>query len=88
MDNEVSQNRPLIHESKEKFMKQKDETIMEQLIREAQYAQRSFSRELLMETYGKAEMARQLKAISFAEFMKINNLTVYFINTHARDLSI
>ena len=69
-------------------MKQKDETIMEQLVREAQYAQRSLSRELLMETYGRAEMARQLKAISFIEFMKINNLTVYFINTHERELRI
>lgn len=69
-------------------MKQKDETIMEQLVRDTQYAQRSLSRELLMETYGKAKMARQLKAISFIEFMKINNLTVYFINTHARELRI
>lgn len=68
-------------------MKNKEETITEQLIREAEYAQRSHSRELLIETYGKAKMARQLKAICFADFMKINHLTVYFINTHARELT-
>lgn len=69
-------------------MRQETGTIMEKLIQEAQYAQRSLSRELLMQTYGKAEMVHQLKAISFAELMQINNLTVYFINTHARELSI
>ena len=37
------------------------ETVMEQLEREAGYAQRSWSRDLLIETYGKAKMARQLE---------------------------
>lgn len=67
-------------------MEPEKKTIMEQLIQEAQYAQRSCSRELLMETYGKAEMARQLRAICFQEFMQINHLTVYYINTHASEL--
>lgn len=63
------------------------ETIMEQLIRESEYAQRSISRDLLLEIYGKAKMARQLNAITFNEFMGINHMTIYFINTHARELS-
>lgn len=62
------------------------ETVMEQLEREAGYAQRSRSRDLLIETYGKAKMARQLEAITHQEFMKINHMTVYFINTHTKEL--
>lgn len=63
------------------------ETIMGQLLREAGYAQRSLSRDLLLETYGKAKMACQLQAITFEEFMVINEETVYFMNTHAKELS-
>lgn len=55
--------------------------ILEQLKREALYAQRSFSTELLCQTYGKAQMARQLEAITKDEFMEINRMTVYFMNT-------
>jgi len=62
------------------------ENIMGQLIKEAEYAQRSCSRDLLLETWGKAKMARQLNAISFEEFMKINHMTIYYINTHAKDV--
>ena len=62
------------------------ETVMEQLEREAGYAQRSWSRDLLIETYGKAKMARQLEAITHQEFMKINRMTVYFIKTHTKQL--
>lgn len=40
------------------------------------YAQRSFSTELLYQTYGKAQMARQLEALSKSEFMEINHMTV------------
>lgn len=54
--------------------------ILEQLKREALYAQRSFSTELLYQTYGKAQMARQLEALTQSEFMEINHMTVYFIN--------
>ena len=61
----------------------KQENIMEQLIKEAEYAQRSESRDLLLETWGKAKMAGQLNAISFEGFMKINHMTIYYINTHA-----
>ena len=55
--------------------------ILEQLKREALYAQRSFSTELLYQTYGKAKMARQLEALTQSEFMEINHMTVYFMNT-------
>lgn len=64
------------------------ETVMEQLEREAGYAQRSLSRDLLIEVQGKAKMACQLGAITHQEFMKINHMTVYFINTHNRELSL
>lgn len=64
----------------------KSETVMEQLTKEAGYAQRSLSRDLLIEIYGKAEMARQLDAITKDEFMALNHETVYFINTHARKI--
>jgi len=55
--------------------------ILEQLKKVAQYAQRSFSTTLLYETYGKAQMAKQLGALTFDEFMEINHMTVYFMNT-------
>ena len=56
----------------------KKENIMEELVREAGYAQRSLSRDLLMETYGKAKMARQFDAISSQEFREISHMTVCF----------
>lgn len=64
----------------------KSETIMQQLVREAEYAQCSLLRDTLFEIYGKAQMARQLEAITKDEFMELNHMTVYFINTHAREL--
>lgn len=57
-------------------------TIFEQLKREAAYAQRSFSEELLYQTYGKAQMAQQLEAITSNEFMEINQMTVVHMNTN------
>lgn len=42
--------------------------IFEQLKREALYAQRSFSKELLYQTHGKAQMARQLEALTQSDF--------------------
>lgn len=57
-------------------------SIFEQLKHEALYAQRSFSTDLLYQTYGKAQMARQLEALTKVEFMEINHMTVYFINTN------
>jgi len=59
----------------------KENSILEQLKREALYAQRSFSTELLYQTYGKAHMARQLEAFTQSEFMEINRMTVYYMNT-------
>lgn len=58
-----------------------ENTILEQLKREALYAQCSFSTELLYQTYGKAQMARQLEALTESEFMEINQMTVYYMNT-------
>ena len=55
--------------------------ILEQLRREALYAQRSFSEELLHEVYGKAKMARELEAITKEGFIEINDMTVRFMNT-------
>ena len=57
-----------------------ENSVLEQLKREALYAQRSFSTELLYQTYGKAQMARQLEALTQSEFMEINHMTVYFMN--------
>ena len=62
------------------------ETIMKQLEKQARYAQRSLSRDLLYQTYGQACMARQLEAITREEFAQISHMTVYFMNTHAREL--
>ena len=59
----------------------KENKIVEQLKREALYAQRSFSTELLYQTYGKAQMARHLEVLTQSEFMEINDMTVYFMNT-------
>ena len=59
----------------------KENKILEQLKREALYAQRSFSAELLYQTYGKAQMARHLEVLTQSEFMEINDMTVYFMNT-------
>lgn len=65
----------------------KPKSIMEQLLKEAEYAQRSMSRDLLFEIFGKAKMARQFNVITFDEFMEINHSTIYFINTHAREVT-
>ena len=64
------------------------ETLVEQLKKEAIYAQKSLSQDLLYEVYGKAKMAYKLEAISKDDFLEINHMTVYFINTHARELEL
>lgn len=61
--------------------------ILEQLKREALYAQRSFSTELLYQTYGKAQMARQIEVLTQSEFMEINHMTAYFMNTDKEYIS-
>ena len=38
-------------------------------------------RRVLYQTYGKAQMARELDALTHEEFMEINHMTVYFMNT-------
>lgn len=55
--------------------------IFEELKKQALYAQRSFSGNLLYETYGEAKMAFNLGVITHEEFMAINTLTVVFMNT-------
>lgn len=61
-------------------------SIMEELVQEARYAQNSLSGPLLHEVYGEAKMARKLGAITADQFMELNHMTVYFINTHVREL--
>lgn len=61
-------------------------SIMEDLMKEARYAQNSLSGPLLREVYGEARMARKLGAITDDQFMELNHMTVYFINTRAREL--
>lgn len=63
------------------------ETLAEQLKKEAIYAQKALSRDLLCEVYGKAKMAYQLEVISKDNFLEINHMTVYFTNTHVRELA-
>lgn len=60
-----------------------DNLILKQLQKDALYAQRSFSEGLLYQTYGEAQMARRLDAITQEEFMEINRMTVHFMNTDA-----
>ncbi|MDE7261055.1 MAG: hypothetical protein K2N78_03195 [Oscillospiraceae bacterium] len=55
--------------------------IFEQLKKEALYAQRSLSTELLYQTHGAAQMARYLTAITAEEFHELNDMTVRFMNT-------
>lgn len=55
--------------------------VFEQLKKDALYAQRSFSKELLYQTHGAAQMARQLGAITHDQATELNTLTVYFMNT-------
>ena len=56
-----------------------EETAIEQLRREALYAQRSYSEELLHKIYGGAVMAKKLGAITEEEFMEINEMTIRFM---------
>lgn len=50
--------------------------IFEQLEKEADYALNSRSRDLVYETFGKAKMAFNLKAISKEEFYRLNDKLV------------
>lgn len=50
--------------------------ILEKLHREARYALNSHSLNLTYQTYGKAEMAYQLKAITWDEFSELNTILV------------
>ena len=56
-------------------------TVMEQMRREALYAQRSYAEDLLHDVYGQAKMARRLGAITKEEFLELNYMTVCFMNT-------
>ena len=58
-----------------------ENTVFETLKAEAEYAQGSYSTELLYQTYGRATMARKLEAISPEQFMELNEMTVVFMNT-------
>lgn len=51
-------------------------SVFARLKKEAQYALNSHSRNLVYETYGKAKMAYELKAISHDEFYELNTMLV------------
>ena len=62
--------------------------ILEKLHREARYALNSHSLNLTYQTYGKAEMAYKLKAITWDEFSELNTILVRNgINNPAAQLS-
>lgn len=50
--------------------------MFERLVKDAKYAINTNSRDLIMETYGMAKMARELEYISFDEFMKLNSMLI------------
>lgn len=55
--------------------------IFDKLKKEALYAQRALSAEQLFQVHGKALMARELGTLTLPEFMELNHMTVYFMNT-------
>lgn len=63
-------------------------TIFEQLMREAKYAQCSYSKCLLFQVHCKAIMARELGAITHEESIILNTETVRFMNEHTRELNL
>lgn len=52
-------------------------SIFEQLKTEARYALVSFNKDLVNEVYGKAKMAHQLQALTWDQFIVLNNALVY-----------
>lgn len=50
--------------------------MFERLVKEAKYAINTNSRDLIMETYGMAKMARELEYISFDEFLKLTSMLI------------
>jgi hypothetical protein len=61
------------------------ERIMKELHREADYALRSHSRDLVYQTHGKALMACDLGAISYEQFKELNQkLVVDGLNNYAK----
>lgn len=50
--------------------------IYDDLLKEAQYASDSYSQNLVYQTYGKAVMARKLKAIDEIQFQALNRALV------------
>lgn len=50
--------------------------MFESLVKDAKYAINSNSRDLIMETYGMAKMARELEYISFDEFLKLTSMLI------------
>ena len=54
----------------------RDLPLFEKLLRSAEYAIRSRSKELVYQTYGAAEMAYDLSGITKDEFYQLNDLLV------------
>ena len=66
-------------------MSSTSERIMKELHREADYALNSHSRDLVYQTHGKALMACDLGAISYAQFKELNQkLVVEGLNNYAK----
>ena len=55
-----------------------EEKIYEGLEKEAKYALDSHSRNLVYQTYGKAQMAYKLKAITRQEYRKLDSMLVRY----------
>ena len=57
-------------------------TLFERLKKEARYAQASFSKELLYQVHGAADMAYELGGIDWPQCCELNDMTVRFMNTN------
>ncbi|MBR0282935.1 MAG: hypothetical protein IJQ81_15345 [Oscillibacter sp.] len=62
--------------------------LFDELKAKANYAQRDafdgYGFDLLHEISGMSKMARELNAISSDEYLELNQMTVYFMNTFGR----
>ena len=62
--------------------------IMQRLVREANYAIASKSRNLVYQAYGKAQGYYECKAITWEDFLVLNTILVHdTLNSRARELN-
>lgn len=62
----------------------KEYTIFEALLIEAEYAQNMKAETLLHQVFGKAEMAFKLGAITSSQFLKLNTETLDFLYSNCQ----